>query len=160
MIVPILHNLKIVEWIVPQLYIGEFHIVDLLQFWIGLGNLSHCFTWRPIECMSSDCAVLTQFLSDLTDHIQFRKIKIYFVSCKLCFNKNGNLVLHGVCLPYPSNSATVKHNSKCASVVVLVMCHNSYVMHTFTNLLCLCFCIFFCEIECCIIPCVKCVGVY
>lgn len=146
MIVPILHNMKVVEWIVPQLCIGEFHIVDLLQFWIRLGNLSHCFTWRPLECMSSDCAVHIQFLSDLTHHIQFRKIKIYFVSCKLCFHKNGNLVLHGACLLFPSNSATVKHNS--------------YVMHTFTSLLCLCFYIFFCELECCIIPCVKCVRLY
>lgn len=156
LIVPILYNLKVVEWIVLKFHIGAFHIVYLFQFWIGLDNLSHCFTWRPLRCMGIYCAVHTQFLSDWMDHIQFRKIKIFFVSCKFYFHKNENLVLHGVCLPCPSKSATVKHNRNCASVVVLLMCHNSYVMHTFTNLLCLCFCIFLCGLWCCIL----CVLVY
>jgi hypothetical protein len=129
----ILYNLKVVEWIALKFYIGAFHIVYLFQFCVGLDNLSHCFTWRPLGYMSIYCAVHTQFLSDWMNHIQFRKIKIFFVSCKFYFHKNGNLVLHGVCLPCPSNSATVKHNKNCASVVVLLMCHNSYVMHTFTN---------------------------
>jgi len=156
-IVPILYNLKVVEWIVLKFYIGAFHIVNLYHFLIGLDNLSHCFTWRPLGCIIY-CAVHTQFLSDSMHHIQFRKIKIYFVSCKFCFHKNVNLMLHGVCLPCPSNRATVKHNINCASVMLL-MWHNSYVIHTFTNMLCLCFCIFLCELWCCI-PCVKCVGLY
>jgi len=158
LIVLILYILKVVEWIVLKFYIGTFHIMDLFHFWIGLGNFSYCFTWRLLGCISIYCAVHTQFLSDSMHRIQFRKIKIYFVSCKFCFHKNVNLVLYGVCLPCPSNRAAVKHNRNCASVM-LIMWRNSYAMHTFTNMLCLCFCVFLCELWCCI-PCVKCVGLY